>query len=318
MRGTGGGKNWVLLWWARPCSVKLSSNHLLMGGVVHPPWYFFDLRLPSSQVYGLYGLHQEGPSQTSAAHARIPVVSLCWTTPPQETLQPQQIVLVWSPVESLLLSSKSCCMQGFICALQDWILCFPQSCGSHVIKSHWPSRSNSLGSPSPFVGSPGWKLDMGFRTFTTVGELLWCYCSPVYLVGMEFDFIMIVPLLPSHYGFFFVFGCGVSFLVGPSILLLMVVQELVVILMFLKEEMSMCPSTPPSWTGSLNYYFLSIGLYEFFTYFYTNPSYLSFIIFQIYVLSVPFLFKIVFEVPTKEIVQGIDKMPLNWKEDIKL
>ena len=168
MRGTGGGKNWVFLWWARPCSVKLSSNCLLMGGVVHPPWYFFDLRLPSPQVYGLYGLHQGGPSQTSAAGARTPVVSPCWTTPPQETLQPQQIVLVQSPVESLLLSSKSCCMQSFICALQDWSLCFPQSCGSRVIKSHWPSRPDSLESPSPFVGSPGWKLDIGFRTFTTV------------------------------------------------------------------------------------------------------------------------------------------------------
>ena len=79
-----------------------------------------------------------------------------------------------------------------------------------------------------------------------MGELLWYYCSPVYLVGMEFDFIMIVPLLPSYCGFFFVFGCGVSFLVGPSILLLMVVQQLGVILVLLKEEMSTCPSTPPS------------------------------------------------------------------------
>ena len=30
-------------------------------------------------------------------------------------------------------------------------------------------------------------------------------------VGLGFDFIMIVPLLLSHCGFFFVFGCGVSF-----------------------------------------------------------------------------------------------------------
>ena len=165
---------------------------------------------------------------------------------PQEALQQKHVVLVQSPVESLLLSSGSWWMQNFICALQDWSLCFPHSCGRRVIKSHWPSRSDSLGSPSPFVGSPGWKLDTGFRTFTTVGELLWYYCSPVYLVGMEFDFIMIVPLLPSYCGFFFVFGCGVSFLVGPSILLLMVVQQLGVILVLLKEEMSTCPSTPPS------------------------------------------------------------------------
>ena len=33
-------------------------------------------------------------------------------------------------------------------------LCFPQSCGSSVIKSRWPSKSDSLGIPSPFAGFP--------------------------------------------------------------------------------------------------------------------------------------------------------------------
>ena len=33
-----------------------------------------------------------------------------------------------------------------------------------------------------------------------------------HLVGMGFDFIIIVPFLPSRCGFFFVFGHGVSFL----------------------------------------------------------------------------------------------------------
>ena len=32
-----------------------------------------------------------------------------------------------------------------------------------------------------------------------------------HLVGMEFDFIIIVPFLPSRCGFFFIFGHGVSF-----------------------------------------------------------------------------------------------------------
>ena len=36
MGGTGCGEIWVLLWWARPCSVNLESNFLLMGGVVFP------------------------------------------------------------------------------------------------------------------------------------------------------------------------------------------------------------------------------------------------------------------------------------------
>ena len=42
-----------------------------------------------------------------------------------------------------------------VCALQGWSLCFPQSSGSPVSKSHWSSRSDFLGIPSPFVRSPG-------------------------------------------------------------------------------------------------------------------------------------------------------------------
>ena len=63
---------------------------------------------------------------------------------------------------------------------------------------------------------------------------------------MGFDFIVIVPLLPSHCGFSFVFGCGVSFLVSSSFFLLMIVQQLVVIPVLLKEEVRARPSTPPS------------------------------------------------------------------------
>ena len=37
MGGTGCGENWVLVWWARPCSINLQSNFILMGGAVFPP-----------------------------------------------------------------------------------------------------------------------------------------------------------------------------------------------------------------------------------------------------------------------------------------
>ena len=52
---------------------------------------------------------------------------------------------------------------------------------------------------------------------------------------MGFDFTVIVPLLPSHCGFSFVFGCVVSFLVSSSVFLSMIVQQLVVILVFSQE-----------------------------------------------------------------------------------
>ena len=68
---------------------------------------------------------------------------------------------------------------------------------------------------------------------------------------MGFDFIVMAPLLPSHCGFSFVFGCGVSFLVSSSVFLSMIVQQLVVIPVFSQEGVRACPSTLPSWTSLL-------------------------------------------------------------------
>ena len=65
-----------------------------------------------------------------------------------------------------------------------------------------------------------------------------------HLAGMGFDFIVIAPLLPSR-GFSFVLECRVSFLVGSSVLLLMVVQHLLAILVLSQEKISACPSTLP-------------------------------------------------------------------------
>ena len=64
---------------------------------------------------------------------------------------------------------------------------------------------------------------------------------------MGFDFIVIVPLLPSHCGFSFVFGCGVSCLVSSTVFLTMIVQQLVVIPVLLQEGVRTRPSILPSW-----------------------------------------------------------------------
>ena len=62
---------------------------------------------------------------------------------------------------------------------------------------------------------------------------------------MGFDFIVIVPLLPSHCGFSFVFVCGVSFLVNSSVFLSVIVQQLVVIPVLSQEGVRARPSTLP-------------------------------------------------------------------------
>ena len=67
-----------------------------------------------------------------------------------------------------------------------------------------------------------------------------------HYTNMEFDFIVIVLLLPSHCGFSFVIIHRVLFLVGSSIFLLMVAQHLVVILVLLQKEVSTRSSTSPS------------------------------------------------------------------------
>ena len=49
---------------------------------------------------------------------------------------------------------------------------FTQSCGSSVIKSHWPSKVYSLGVLSCSARSPGWEISCGPQNFHSEKELL--------------------------------------------------------------------------------------------------------------------------------------------------
>ena len=94
---------------------------------------------------------------------------------------------------------------------------------------------------------------MGSLTWGSEPSLQWVdFCGVIVLqfvvthaAVMGFDFIVIAPLLPSHCGFSFVFGCGVSLLVSSSVFLLIIVQQLVVILVLSQEGVSTFPSTLP-------------------------------------------------------------------------
>ena len=63
---------------------------------------------------------------------------------------------------------------------------------------------------------------------------------------MGFDFIVIAPLLLSGVASPLFLDGGCIFLVGSCIVLSMVIQQLVGILVFSREEMSARPSTLPS------------------------------------------------------------------------
>ena len=118
---------------------------------------------------------------------------------------------------------------------------------------------------------------------------------------MGFDYIVIAPLLLSHCGFSFVFGCGVSFLVSSSVFLSMIVQQLDMILVFSQEGVRAHRATPPSWfrlRGSLYFH----EQYLFFTSSDLTPKALRVIsdsyrmakYMQVYFWFIPFFNKLIY------------------------
>ena len=125
-----------------------------------------------------------------------------------------------------------------------------------------PPRSAAATAPVPVTGycwplpvqETLWHSKAGlaqsFVEFTAPFSGSWCtqvLFTPSKQLCHVWDSILnaIAPILPSFWGFSFDFGQGYLFLVGYN--LSIVVQQLVMILVFLQEKMSTCPSTLPSW-----------------------------------------------------------------------
>ena len=136
--------------------------------------------------------------------------SPCGPTPPQETLQHQPVALVQSPVGHCSFAlGLGTCMILFVPSKTG--VCFPQPCGSPIIESRWPSRSDSLGTPSSlcWIRRLMWGSEPSLQWRTSL-ILLFSSLWAAHLVVMGFDFITVATLLPSHCGFFIVFGCWIS------------------------------------------------------------------------------------------------------------
>ena len=96
----------------------------------------------------------------------------------------------------------------------------------------------------PQVGKP----DMGLRTFTPVGGLLWYNCSPVCHPPNGYGIWFYCDCAPPTFSLW-VFLClwmwGIFF-VRSIVFLSMIVQQLVVILVLSQEGVSACLSTLPA------------------------------------------------------------------------
>ena len=233
MWGTGSGGNWVLLWWAGLCPVKLESNFLLMGcGVLCSlavsclVWgnpVLKSIGFYSRAIGGLQeDLCQDRSPRTATASDPTPVASHCRLMPLQKTLRHSQVVLARSPVGWLLLFPGTWGAQDFVCPLQEslfppvlWELC-NQILLAFTVRS--PGDSQSLGQISRLWGLElsqqfenfFWLIILQFLSRPPGRYRIWFYsnCPPPYRF-----------VVASHLSL----DVGYLFLVGSSVFLSMVV-----------------------------------------------------------------------------------------------
>ena len=136
----------------------------------------------------------------------------------------------------------------FVCALQDWSLFHPvlwNSCNQIPLafKVRFPRGPQSL-CQIPRLGSLMWGSEPSQQWEDFFGIL----CSSLWVThtaGKGSDLVVIVPSYPLIAASSLSLEAGYLFLMGSSILLWMVVQQIVVILVLSQKERSAYPSTPP-------------------------------------------------------------------------
>ena len=147
------------------------------------------------------GLHHQYPCLTSETQL-IPAYL--------ETLQDLQIGLIQASMESLFCPGSWFTLD-LVCILQGWSVCFPKSCGAPALKLHWPSLPNALGAPPAHARPPGWRSWCGVHNSHSCGRIPVIWFSSLWVTdpaGIEFDYIMKIPLLSSYY-VLFAFGCKI-------------------------------------------------------------------------------------------------------------
>ena len=83
---------------------------------------------------------------------------------------------------------------------------FPQPCEASAVKPQWSSKLNALGVSLPGAALPLWGLWWGAQSSHSCGRTsviqLFSSLWVAHFVGMRFDFIIGLPLLPVSFGSF--------------------------------------------------------------------------------------------------------------------
>ena len=193
MGGTGGGKNWVLLCWAGPCSVKS-----FMSFSSATCWWMGLHSLPGSFLaWGDPALRSKGSMVVSMARLMATSKRVYAKGDLPRLLLPVFPSLWWAPANPRLQGGPPTLAGSFRSLL--WGHCsFPLSLGAARF-CLWPPRLESLFSsvlwkscnqvPLAFkirypgdswsVRSSSWEAWSGAQNLPTVAELLWYYFSSV-------------------------------------------------------------------------------------------------------------------------------------------
>ena len=135
---------------------------------------------------------------------------------------------VTAPLECFVASKTGVCFPPLLCKSCDQILL-----GLGQIPWGSPVPLSDPQTGEAWCGVPS--LHNSARTSLVLFSSLWV----THPVSVKFDFIMIVPLLLSCCSFLSL-DTGYLFLVGSSILLSMIIQQLFVTLELLQKEMNAC------------------------------------------------------------------------------
>lgn len=182
----------------------LSKQHTANRWVALPSCYLSDLRQASSGVVDL----MVGVMMTSKrAHAKGYLPGLLLSVPlwhisanPCPHIRPSNTMLRWVWFSLLWGHWSSLWVHTWkilVLASKEWDLCF-------CIKSqsHWPSRSDFLGIPFAYIGSPSWRAWHGAQDLHSSGYcvvLLLALLFSVFGLPTRWAWVLIYLLYPFYH-----------------------------------------------------------------------------------------------------------------------